>query len=83
MRDREHHRRSQACGGFETRKLFHFDSEAQKYLKGIDYPADRATIVKKAKENGADESIIQALEHIPDRQYNGPNAVSKELGGQS
>ncbi|WP_462188934.1 MULTISPECIES: CRISPR-associated endoribonuclease Cas6 [unclassified Frankia] len=32
MRDREHHRRSQACGGFETRKLFHFDSKADAAL---------------------------------------------------
>ncbi|CAJ62582.1 MULTISPECIES: DUF2795 domain-containing protein [Frankia] len=57
--------------------------EAQKFLKGVDYPADRSAIVKKAKENGADESIVRTLEQIPDRQYSGPNAISKELSGKS
>ncbi|EIV91499.1 DUF2795 domain-containing protein [Frankia sp. QA3] len=57
--------------------------EAQRYLKGVDYPADRSTIVKKAKENGADESLIRTLENLPDREYNGPNAISKELSGKS
>ncbi|WP_261556624.1 DUF2795 domain-containing protein [Frankia tisae] len=57
--------------------------EAQKFLKGVDYPADRASIVKKAKENGADESLIRTLEKIPERQYSGPNAISKELSGKS
>ncbi|MCM3925374.1 DUF2795 domain-containing protein [Frankia sp. AiPs1] len=57
--------------------------EAQKFLKGVDYPADRSAIVKKAKENGADETLVQTLEKIPDRQYSGPNAISKELSGKS
>jgi len=57
--------------------------ETQKFLKGIDYPADRTTIVEKAKSNGADDSIVRTLEHIPDREYNGPNAVSQEVSAQS
>lgn len=53
--------------------------EVQKFLKGIDYPADRRTIVEKARKEGADDTVVATLEHIPDRSYDGPNAVSKEV----
>jgi hypothetical protein len=55
--------------------------EAQKFLSGLDYPADRDEIVAYARSQGADDDIVHALEGIPDREYNGPNAVSEELAG--
>ncbi len=54
--------------------------QAQKFLGGIDYPVDKATLVEHARGQGADENVVSALEQIPDRQYDGPNAVSAELG---
>ena len=54
--------------------------EAQKFLSGVDYPATREQIVEHAEREGADEEIRSALEQIPDREYDGPNAVSAELG---
>jgi hypothetical protein len=36
-------------------------------------------LVEHAKKNGADEGILEALGKIPDREYDGPNAVSKEV----
>ncbi len=54
--------------------------EAQKFLSGLDYPASREQIVEHAEREGADEEIRSALEQIPDREYDGPNAVSAELG---
>ncbi|MGQ4616216.1 DUF2795 domain-containing protein [Nocardia sp. R7R-8] len=53
--------------------------QVQKYLSGIDYPCDRDGIVTKARDNGADKDILNALEAIPDRTYDGPNAVSKAV----
>ncbi|TQM26136.1 DUF2795 domain-containing protein [Nocardia bhagyanarayanae] len=53
--------------------------QVQKYLAGIDYPCDRAGIVSAAEDNGADNEILQALKAIPDRTYNGPNAVSEAI----
>ncbi|GGS57081.1 hypothetical protein GCM10010156_14720 [Planobispora rosea] len=55
--------------------------ELQKHLSGVDYPASRDELVDTAREQGADEDIIRALESIPDREYDGPNAVSKAAAG--
>jgi hypothetical protein len=54
--------------------------QVQKYLKGIDYPVDKKKIVQVARSQGADENVIRTLQSIPDRTYDGPNAISKELG---
>ncbi len=53
--------------------------EAQKYLSGIDYPATKGDLVERARSQGAGEDVVQALERIPDREYDGPNAVSEEI----
>ena len=55
--------------------------EAQKYLKGMDYPAGKQELVAHARSQGADGDLLGRLEQIPDREYDGPNAVSRELAG--
>ena len=53
--------------------------QAQKFLSGIDYPVGKDRILETAREQGADENVLSALEQIPDREYNGPNSVSDKL----
>ncbi|MCP2249260.1 DUF2795 domain-containing protein [Lentzea aerocolonigenes] len=53
--------------------------EIQKYLSGVDYPVTKRQLLDKARENGADEDVLAALEKLPERDYNGPNAVSAEV----
>ncbi|MBF6345300.1 DUF2795 domain-containing protein [Nocardia cyriacigeorgica] len=53
--------------------------QVQKYLHGVDYPCDRDGIVEAARSNGADATVIDALEDLPDRTFNGPNAVSEAI----
>ena len=53
--------------------------QAQKYLDGVDYPADRDTLVEHARRHGADEEIIQTLEGLPDRTFERPTEVSREI----
>lgn len=55
--------------------------QVQKFLGGIDYPASKEDIVRTAKESGADENVLSALEGIPDREYDGPTAVSEAVAG--
>jgi hypothetical protein len=52
--------------------------EMQKYLSGVDYPCDRDSLVEHARNQGADDEVLRHLEALPDRTYDGPNAVSKE-----
>lgn len=52
--------------------------EMQKYLSGVDYPCDRDGLVEHARGKGAPQEVVQHLEALPNREYDGPNAVSKE-----
>ena len=54
--------------------------QAQRFLGGLDYPASKQQVVDHACGRDADEEIVSALEQIADREYDGPNAVSEELG---
>ncbi|MBV9844807.1 MAG: DUF2795 domain-containing protein [Kutzneria sp.] len=51
--------------------------QMQKFLAGIDYPASRDDIVEHARSQGADNEVLTTLNAIPDKTYNGPNAVSQ------
>ena len=53
--------------------------QLQKFLKGASYPLGRDGLVELAKSNDADDNALEALQAIPDRQYDGPNAVSHEI----
>ncbi|MEU7884962.1 DUF2795 domain-containing protein [Microbispora bryophytorum] len=53
--------------------------QMQKHLKGVDYPAGKSDLIRTARDQGADDDVIDALDRIPDRQYDGPNAVSKAV----
>ncbi|GAA2913327.1 DUF2795 domain-containing protein [Streptosporangium fragile] len=57
--------------------------ELQKHLSGVDYPAGREDLLNAARGQGAGKEILDALEKIPDREYDGPNAVSKAVSEQS
>ena len=56
--------------------------ELQKHLKGLDYPASKDQIVAHAEDKGAPDDILGALRKVPDREYDGPNAVSAEFSNQ-
>lgn len=53
--------------------------ELQKYLAGIDYPANRATLVEAARSNGAPDDIVSALEKAGSDIFETPAQVSKEV----
>jgi Protein of unknown function (DUF2795) len=53
--------------------------DIQKALAGMDYPATKDRIVQHAEQHGADQAILDALRKIPDREYEGPSGVSKEV----
>jgi hypothetical protein len=51
--------------------------QIQKFLSGVDYPVGRGELVAHAESRGADESVLQYLRALPDREHAGPNAVSQ------
>jgi hypothetical protein len=57
--------------------------ELQKHLAGVDYPASKDDLVNRASKQGAGDDVIEVLQRIPDREYDGPNAVSAEFSKQA
>src|SRR3712207_3803833 len=55
-------------------------TQVQKALKGADYPMDGKALSALAKENGADDDLVEALKGL--REVDGPNGVMKELKGE-
>lgn len=53
--------------------------EIQKSLAGVDYPVSKQQLIEKARANGAGEDVLTLLGKLPDREYDGPNAVSAEV----
>jgi len=57
--------------------------QLQKFLGGVDYPADKSTLVSTAEKAGADQEVMDALNGLPERRYEGPTEVSEAVAGGS
>ncbi len=52
----------------------------QKFLKGVDYPADKEKLLAAAQKNGAPEQITAILRQLPANQFDGPDDVMRAYG---
>ncbi|WP_324274110.1 DUF2795 domain-containing protein [Blastococcus brunescens] len=53
--------------------------DIQKALSGMDYPASKDAIVRHAEQQGGSDEVVQALQKIEDREYEGPSGVSSAV----
>jgi Protein of unknown function (DUF2795) len=53
--------------------------DVEKYLKGVDYPANKTDLVKKAQQNKAPDDIIRTLQQLPSNSFNQPTDVMKAV----
>ncbi|MEV5729158.1 DUF2795 domain-containing protein [Streptomyces pharetrae] len=51
--------------------------DLQKALKGAEYPARRDDLVSLAKDNGADDLLVEKLSNASTDEFDGPNDVQK------
>ena len=54
--------------------------QVEKYLKGVDYPANKNDLVKHAQQQGADQRVLETLKQLPDQTFGGPVGVGKAIG---
>ena len=54
--------------------------EVEKHLKGVDYPAKKTDLIKKARQEGANEQVIEALQKMPGEVFNKPTDITKAIG---
>ncbi len=50
--------------------------DVQTYIKNAEYPATKRELKEQAMENGAPESVLNALDGIPERAYESPGDVA-------
>ncbi len=53
--------------------------DAQKYLEGVDYPADKATLLSTVEGNGAPGELIELIEGVPLGEFSGPEELMNHL----
>jgi len=46
--------------------------EAQRYLEGVEYPVDKATLLSTVEDNGAPGELIERIEGVPLGEFSGP-----------
>jgi hypothetical protein len=54
--------------------------QIQKYLSGIDYPVSKDDLVSSAKDQGAPDDVIEALQGLEGDSFDAPTDVSKGIG---
>jgi hypothetical protein len=54
--------------------------QVEKFLKGMDYPVNKADLIKYAQQHGADENVRATLESLHEQTFHGPVDVSKAIG---
>jgi len=54
--------------------------QLQKFLGGIDYPAKKQELIKRAQTHGADKKVMDTLRALPRDEFNSPNDVSEAIG---
>jgi hypothetical protein len=56
-------------------------AEVEKFLRGVDYPAKKADLIKRAQEEQEIlPRVIETLKQLPDQTYDSPIAVNKAVG---
>ncbi len=53
--------------------------KVHKYLGGIRYPATKQQLMEQALANHADDDALTALNGMPEREYSGPDEVSRAI----
>ncbi|NIZ92846.1 DUF2795 domain-containing protein [Kineosporiaceae bacterium B12] len=55
--------------------------DIQKHLSGVEYPASKQALVDHAKESGAPQEVLDALQELGDGDYDAPTAVTHGVFG--
>ncbi len=55
-------------------------SSIRRVLEGIDYPADKQKLIQTARDHNAPESMLSAIQKMPDKQYTSADDVTRTFG---
>ncbi len=49
-------------------------------LRGVDFPARKDDLMRRARENGADGDVLEVIESMPDEEFGNMADVMKAYG---
>lgn len=52
----------------------------EKSIKGINFPAKKQDLIQQAKQNNANQDVIQEIENLPDMEFRTARDVAKGFG---
>jgi hypothetical protein len=52
----------------------------EKHLAGIHYPAEKKSLIDRAQDTGAPIDVINLINRLPNKTYNSPIDITKEIG---
>lgn len=52
-----------------------------RFMKGLEFPAEKAEITTHAQQEQAGSTLLSALEKLPDGTYSTPDEVAERLTG--
>ncbi len=52
----------------------------EKYLAGMHYPAEKRNLVDSAENKDAPDEVMDLINKLPDKTYNSPIDITKEIG---
>ncbi len=52
----------------------------ERYMKGIDLPAQKKDLIERAKQNNAPEDVMSVLNRFEEKTYNTAVDIAKEVG---
>lgn len=58
-------------------------SMVQKFLQGINFPANKQDIISKAQQHGADNNVTSMLQKLPDRVFQSQDDLMNEVNKMS
>jgi hypothetical protein len=61
----------------------HVSANLGRFLKGLDFPAQQTDLVAKAKENGADQGVLEVLSKMPELEYASMADVMEVYSGKT
>lgn len=48
-------------------------------LRGVDFPANKKDLIKRARDNNCDESLIRELESVPDQEFTSVREIAAAM----
>ena len=54
-------------------------AEIERYIRGVDFPADKENLVQQARENNAPNEVVDLMNDFPERKYESAADVARGI----